>query len=32
MLPDGSTGKILQIEGLVNPGITAPYLFEVWLG
>jgi hypothetical protein len=31
-LPDGSTGKILQIQGIVDPSTVAPFLYEVWLG
>ncbi len=31
-LPDGTTGPILDIEGMVNGSTGAPYMLEVWLG
>ena len=31
-LPDGTTGPILTVEGMVDPSTSAPYLLEVWLG
>jgi hypothetical protein len=34
VLPDGTTGPVLNVEGIVDPDTLtgAPYLFEVWLG
>ena len=31
-LPDGSTGPILDVRGLVDPSTSAPYMVEVFLG
>jgi hypothetical protein len=31
-LPDGTTGPILKIGGLIDPDTSAPYMAEVWLG
>lgn len=32
VLPDGDTGPILAVTGLVNPTTERPFLAEVWLG
>jgi hypothetical protein len=32
VLPDGTTGPIVDIDGLFNPGTKSPYFCEVWLG
>jgi hypothetical protein len=32
ILPDGSTGPIVDVDGLHNPGTKSPYFCEVWLG
>lgn len=32
ILPDGTTGPIIDIAGLVSGGTAAPYMLEVWLG
>ena len=31
-LSDGSTGPILDVQGLMDPSTSAPYMVEVWLG
>ena len=31
-LPNGITGPILTVEGMVDPATGEPYLTEVWLG
>lgn len=31
-LPDGSTGKVLNVGGLIDPDIGASYFHQVWLG
>lgn len=31
-LPDGDTGPILEVTGVVDPSTGAPYYAEVWLG
>lgn len=31
-LPDGTTGPIIDIGGLVSGGTGKPYMLEVWLG
>ena len=31
-LPDGDTGPILEVTGVVDPSTSAPYSFEVWMG
>lgn len=31
-LPDGSIDSILDIEGVIDPDTSRPYLTEVWLG
>ena len=31
-LPDGTTGPILDVEGLMDPTTDAPYYAAVWLG
>lgn len=32
ILPDGTTGPIVDIEGLLDPTTNLPYLPEVWIG
>lgn len=32
VLPDGTTGPIVDVEGLVNPVTERPYLVECWIG
>lgn len=32
LLPDGTTGPIVDVDGLHNPGTKSPYFCEVWLG
>ena len=32
VLPDGTTGPIIDIEGVVDPDTGKPYISEVWLG
>jgi hypothetical protein len=32
ILPDGSTGPIVDVDGLHNPGTKSLYFCEVWLG
>lgn len=32
VLPDGTEGPIVAVEGLVDPGTNLPYLLEVYLG
>lgn len=32
VLPDGSSDPILDIEGVVDPDTSRPYLTEIWLG
>lgn len=32
VMADGSTGPILNVVGLRNPGTAKPYLLEIWLG
>src|SRR5688572_2046525 len=32
ILPDGTTGPIVDVDGLYNPGTNSPYFCEVWLG
>lgn len=31
-LPDGTTGPIIDVEGMFDPGTNAPYFAQVWLG
>lgn len=31
VLPDGTTGPIVDVEGLVNPDTERPYLVECWI-
>jgi hypothetical protein len=31
-LPDGTIGPIVDVQGLVNPGTSEPYMVEVFLG
>lgn len=31
-LPDGTTGKIIAVTGMVDPLTDLPYFLEVWLG
>lgn len=31
-LPDGSTGPIIAIEGLINRATNAPFFAQIWLG
>lgn len=31
-LPDGTTGPIVDVNGLVDPSTDAPYYAEVWIG
>lgn len=31
VLPDGTTGRIVNTDGLIDPAISRPYLSEVWL-
>lgn len=30
--PQGETGPILRIEGLIDPSTNRPYMVQVWLG
>jgi hypothetical protein len=32
VLPDGSSGPVVDSDGLHNPGTKSPYFCEVWLG
>lgn len=32
VLPDGTTGPIVDVEGLVDPGTERVYMSEVWIG
>lgn len=32
ILPDGTTGPIVDVEGLVDPDTNRPYLYEIWMG
>ena len=32
VLPDGTTGPIIDIKGPYDPGTNRPYMLEVWLG
>lgn len=32
VLPDGTTGPIVDVAGLVNPSTERPYMLEVYLG
>jgi hypothetical protein len=32
VLVDGSTGPIVDVEGLIDPATGSPYMYEVWLG
>lgn len=32
VLPDGTSGPIVDIRGLVDPSTSRPYLPEVWIG
>jgi hypothetical protein len=32
ILPDGTTGPVVDTDGLFNPATNSPYFLEVWLG
>lgn len=32
VLPDGSSGPIVDIEGMIDPTTSRPYFAEIWLG
>lgn len=32
VLPDGTSGPIVDVEGLIDPDSLCPYLPEVWIG
>jgi hypothetical protein len=32
ILPDGTTGPIIEVSGFVDAGTAAPYFHEIWLG
>lgn len=32
VLPNGQTGPIIDIEGIVDPDTNRPYMFQVWIG
>lgn len=32
VLPDGTTGPIIDVEGIVDPITNKPYMYQIWIG